>query len=625
MRGTILTNLVVLSLVMASCGQVAVKPDNLPDLVTDHIITAYDHYYPGSTVELSIKLSMTPQEIWFGGNNNLKKSANSLIDGIWKDSLALKQFNFGSVSISVVLSLNDGAKKKLYKDITIVQKPSINIEQARSSKSGDKLIVWADVELSKVEYINPNGKMTPLEKKDKEFILEQKLPEPGQPAGTIRTTDSLGAVEEKKVISSGVDESKIYITNEKLDEHDTIAKVCKLKVLETSLDMSYTKAAFEIILKPLKDKDLDNLKLITKSKKYTTDTFYYLRLKCLSKDHQWAIFSTKTGGDIKDNPAIIEDGKLLVHEEFIFTFLYNTITHEQKLIGKRVIKNYTGYVRETGNVFFPVFIGDKEILLVEQMKDGKLHQITTKGFENKLEFRTPEATARAVSLSLEDQQIRPTDKVVVLSPWISRVDMSNGIIGYAELFKDCLECGSWVPDGNENIGSIAYFADLQGNIIARWDSLMKLCEPYADEQYPTLDSFNVNRFIVNGDSYDMYFFVTYGLVRGKYGRQDSIDDLPELQKSKLFRYNTKSKILTEIDCSEIVNKYQSPAFGSIFLSSTFGVNEIFFWIGLSNNHRSISLFQCKIEGDKLVQLSSEPNNIDTEYQSNVFILPGGEQ
>lgn len=408
-------------------------------------------------------------------------------------------------------------------------------------------------------------------------------------------------------------------------EGDFPATFSKLKVIETPLDMSYQKTAFVISLKSIKDNDLEYIKKVTTNKDYTIDSFHRYRLKALSKDHQWAIFSTRSVGMVKTNPAVIEDGKLLVEICVIFTFLYNTVTHEQKLIGKRVIKNYTGFVRETGNVFFPVFIDDKEILLVEQIKDGKLHQITTKGSENKLEFRTPEATARAVSLSLEDQQIRPTDKVKVLSPWISRVDMTNGIIGYAELFKDCLECGSWVPDGNENIGSVAYFADFQGNIIDRWDSLMKLCEPYADKQYPTLGSFDVNRIIVNGDSYDMYFFVTYELERGKYGRVDSIDSLPELQKSKLFRYNTKSKILTEIDCSEIVNKYKSPTFGSTFFSSTFGVNEVYFSIGVSNNHGLVSKFPCRIEGDKLVQISNEPHYIETEYQSNVFILPGGEQ
>ncbi len=192
MRGRILAQLVVLSMVMSSCGQVAVKsPDNLPDLVTDHIITAYDHYYPGSTVELSVKLSMTPKEIWFGSNWNLVKSANPPKDGIWKDKLKLEKKKNGEMAITVVLNLEDGTKKNLVKSITVVDKPGINIEQERSSKTGDKLIVWADIELSKVEYIDPKGKTTPFMKKDKEFTLDQKLPEPGTPAGTIRTTDSL--------------------------------------------------------------------------------------------------------------------------------------------------------------------------------------------------------------------------------------------------------------------------------------------------------------------------------------------------------------------------------------------------------------------------------------------------
>ena len=34
---------------------------------------------------------------------------------------------------------------------------------------------------------------------------------------------------------------------------------------------------------------------------------------------------------------------------------------------------YGGYSKESGSVFFPVFVDDKEILMIEQIKNGEMY------------------------------------------------------------------------------------------------------------------------------------------------------------------------------------------------------------------------------------------------------------
>lgn len=621
MRGKILAHLVVLSMVMSSCGQVAVKPpDNLPDLVTDHIITAYDHYYPGSTVELSVKLSMTPKEIWFGGNNNLKKSANSLVDGIWQDSLALKEFNIGQVSISVVLSLNDGTKKKLYKMITVVKAPQINIEQSRTSKTGDKLIVWADVELSKVEYIDPNGQTTPFVKKDKEFTLDEKLPEPGKPAGTIRTTDSLGAVSEKQMSASGIDEPRVYYVEDNTYQYDEVAKVGRQMVTEASLDSSYKKPAFEVVLKQAYDKDLAHA--METNKAYGPEQMYYIRLKCLSKDREWAILTTYKGQFITDR-TIIEDGKLLREVTVNFTYLYNTKTKEQRLIGKRVIKNYKGYVSETGPVYFPVFIDDDEILLIEQNKDGKMYQLVTDSMDLNNQYRAPVATARGVALSLKDLQIRPTDRVKPVSPWVSYADMSNGIIGYAELPKNCLECGNAIPDGCDFHGFTSYYCDLMGNRIFKWEDLSKHLEKYTNRKFSEYTGCIVAGFGTYNDNFEIYLIGKYHWPNAWEGEWEG-PDRPETTASKIFRYLPKTDQMYEIRMNNLYSIYGGDTLDLYpkQFNSSFGITKPIILISIEKLYNG-SYYSCSIYDNDLRQLGA--NGFEFADHSNIFILPGGEQ
>ena len=331
MRGK-LVFLCVVVLLVSSCGQALVKPtqpNNLPDLVTDHIITPYDHYYPGSTVELSVKLSVVPKEIWFGEFDNLVKSTNSPVDGIWKGSFKLKNSSGESTIISVVLSLANGEKKSLYKEVSLVREPQINIEQSRSSKTGDKLIVWADVELAKVEYIDPNGKTTSFTKKDKEFTLEQKLPEPGKPAGIIKTTDLLGTVAEKQIKASGIDEPRLYYIDSE-PRFDELERVGTQEVKESSLDLSYNKTAFLIKIKQPFCKDLNDLESIKRSDT-PLDYVGYIRLRALSKDRKWAIVTTTNGSSIKDD--YIENGHILIDVNFIIYLCIQYLNWRTKTSG----------------------------------------------------------------------------------------------------------------------------------------------------------------------------------------------------------------------------------------------------------------------------------------------------
>ena len=615
----------LLAILLVSCGQSATIPavDN-QKLIDDHIMVEYDHVYKNSTVKLSVKFAKTTREVWFGIDNKLVKSKNMPQDNVWTDTIALNERFAGEKTIYVTFTTQDWEKKTLYKAITVVEKPEVNIEQKRSSKSGDKLIVWADVPLTKVDYIQPDGTIVPLNQTDKQFTLDVKLPQPGKPAGIIKTTDTAGAVIEKKLTASDYNLPMMYYIEGEY-KFDEIARVGRMKVMESPIDFSYKKTAFEIVLKQAQDDDLDRLYKIRTDPMFTPDLLGYVWLKVLSKDRKWVILTTSIGSGVKDN--IIEDGKLLQEITVIFTYLYNTQTREQKLIGKRLIKNYTGYVCETGSVFFPVLIEDDEIVMIEQIKDGKMHMITTHGNDQQNLYRTPEATARGVALSLKDQTIRPSDKVKPISPWVNWAMLNNGFIEYAELSKDCLECGLLIPDGHGNTGITSYFSDIQGKNVVTESDFRKLCAPFAEGKFTQYNGVGTMYAYKEDNKTVMYIGAEYENPIRRDGEWEGPERPPDPFMAKFFKYTLETKKLepfTPVYRDSNNKEYKLKI--SFFANCYFGLKYPLFFASYGDEvSRHLDTFYLR-DGE-FIKISDGIRMSGGDNRNNHFIFPdnGGEQ
>lgn len=612
----------LLAIIMVSCTKTTTIPavDN-QKLIDDHIMVEYDHVYKNSTVKLSVKFAKDTREVWFGIDNKLVKSKNTPQDNVWTDTIALNERFAGEKTIYVTFTTQDWEKKTLYKTIKIVEKPEVNIEQKRSSKSGDKLIVWADVPLTKVEYTKPDGTTISLNQTDKQFTLDVKLPEPGQPAGTIKTTDAAGAVIEKKLTASDYNLPMMYYV-EGVSEFDEIARVGRMRVMESPIDFSYKKTAFDIVLKQTQDDDLDRLYKISTDTIFTPDLLGYVWLKALSKDRKWVILTTSIGSGVKD--GIIENGRLLQEITVIFTYLYNTQTREQKLIGKRLIKNYTGYTCETGSVFFPVLIEDDEIVMIEQIKDGKMHMITTRGGDPQNLYRTPEATARGVALSLKDLEIRPSDKVKPLSPWVNPSSLDNGFIAYAEPYKDCLECGSFMSDGNEHLGVFSYYANLKGDVMVKKSDMYDLCRPFVDKKYPNFLGTGIGDIRVEDGKTVVLLSPTYEMPKLD-GEWEGPERPPDRSLTKYFKYTLETKKLEPfIPIYRDANNKEYPLELIVGARCYFGLKyPLFFALYGDEGSRQFNTFYLK-DGE-FIKISDDIKLKSIDSSRFIFPGNGGEQ
>ncbi|OQB75543.1 MAG: hypothetical protein BWX90_00067 [bacterium ADurb.Bin132] len=169
--------------------------------------------------------------------------------------------------------------------------------------------------------------------------------------------------------------------------------------------------------------------------------FYpYVNIVSISKNKEFILFSTEFGKsfDVKNGETYLVDGKKVEDIEVNEYSIYEPSTKEFHYIGASCIY-HLGYVedlkekiKEVGHKYHPAGWLDDELLLVETTKDEKIYterqDAAVKVTESNIEV--PYATAKAVSFSLKDFTLSPTDKFKPLKPWTSYSDTNTGIVGY---------------------------------------------------------------------------------------------------------------------------------------------------------------------------------------------------
>ncbi|HOR47491.1 MAG TPA: hypothetical protein PK717_07245, partial [Caldisericia bacterium] len=162
----------------------------------------------------------------------------------------------------------------------------------------------------------------------------------------------------------------------------------------------------------------------------------------ISKNKKFILFSTEfvKGFDIENGETYLVDGKKVVSISVSEYSIYEPSTKEFHYIGALCRYEYSAFlpwtIKEIGHKYYPAGWLDDELLLVETTKDEKIYtedQDAAVKVSNDAD-EVPYATAKAMSFSLKDFTLSPTDKFKPLKPWTSYSDTNTGIVGYFDPF-----------------------------------------------------------------------------------------------------------------------------------------------------------------------------------------------
>ena len=172
--------------------------------------------------------------------------------------------------------------------------------------------------------------------------------------------------------------------------------------------------------------------------------FYpYVNIVSISKNKKFIFFSTEFAKsfDIENGETYLVDGKKVEGIEVNEYSIYEPSTKEFHYIGALCRYEFSAIppqiIKEIGHKYYPAGWLDDELLLVETTKDEKIYtedQDAAVKIEEVLSIEVPYATAKAVSFSLKDFTLSPTDKFRPLKPWTSYSDTQTGIVGYFDPF-----------------------------------------------------------------------------------------------------------------------------------------------------------------------------------------------
>ena len=145
--------------------------------------------------------------------------------------------------------------------------------------------------------------------------------------------------------------------------------------------------------------------------------------------------------DVENGETYLVDGKKATRIVVTEYFIYEPSTKEFHYIGASCRYEFSSFppqtIKEVGHKYYPAGWMDDELLLVETTKDEKMYtegQDAAVKIEEVLSIEVPYATAKAVSFSLKDFTLSPTDKFKPLKPWTSYSDTQTGIVGYFDPF-----------------------------------------------------------------------------------------------------------------------------------------------------------------------------------------------
>ncbi len=166
--------------------------------------------------------------------------------------------------------------------------------------------------------------------------------------------------------------------------------------------------------------------------------------RSISEDKKFIFISTNFSTSSNENAnKLTINGRKVIYLRVTEYSIYEPSAREFHYIGASCLyyleQNDNGMknIKEVGHKYYPAAWMDDELLLVETTKDEKIYtegQDASVKTDEITSLEVPYATTRAMSFSLKDFKLSPTDKFKPLKPWTSYSDTQTGIVSYFDPF-----------------------------------------------------------------------------------------------------------------------------------------------------------------------------------------------
>ncbi|HOU08093.1 MAG TPA: hypothetical protein PLX04_08720 [Caldisericia bacterium] len=267
----------------------------------------------------------------------------------------------------------------------------------------------------------------------------------------------------------------------------------------------------------------------------------------ISGDRKFFLIST--GFYISDNYKLIIDGKRIRSSSVTEYSIYEPSKDIFHYIGASCLYEVDYYyepddhgetIKEVGFKYYPADWLCNELLLVETKKDNVFYyknqdpKVSCNGFE------VPYATARAMSFSLKDFKLSPTNKFKPLKPWVSYSDAQTGIIGYFDpfyKFPSQYFTKPSFPQSYDNKAAITSLTDLK---CTKTYDLLDLSKKILPEKYTLVHSSFCGAIIDDMGKRICYYCMTGYPEDFNFGtEQDGLPSLPKIEQI-VFKLNFDS-------------------------------------------------------------------------------------
>ncbi len=339
----------------------------------------------------------------------------------------------------------------------------------------------------------PDGAQKPFTRiNDNLFEIEAILPDPEKGMYKVISSDDYGFSEEITLYTIGPNTKRVYFMTEYTT--NSLGEYNDATIFSASLDFKDIVKEYSIKMLPISDKYLERYLKYSKSTKIGSGIAY---LENISKDKKWLLVRTGTGVSIDKD--YMEDGRKLDYVSASYLLLYELETGKTRTIGGPRYKKYYKHaepgdlIKEFGPYYFPVFWDDNELVLLEQTKENRFYGESYKNakvLNRSTQIQIPYAKAKAVSLSMSDFALSPTDKFKPVTPWVYFADLSTGIIAYSDPFYKIANKGkplysaSASLDDNYTYKPPCIVSDLSGKILL--DLNKSIVSHTPDDYYPLL-------------------------------------------------------------------------------------------------------------------------------------------
>jgi len=311
----------------------------------------------------------------------------------------------------------------------------------------------------------PDGTQKPFTRiNDNLFEIEATLPDPEKGMYKVISSDDYGFSEEITLYTIGPNTKRIYFMTEY--RTNSSGEYNDATIFSAPLDFKDIIKEYSIKMLSISDKYMEGYLKYSKRTKIGPGIAH---LEGISKDRKWLLVRTVTGVSIDKD--YMEDGRKLDSVSASYLLFYELETGKIRTIGEpHYIKYYKhaepgDLIKEFGPYYFPVFWDDNEMILLEQTKENRFYGGSYKdprlNDDSWQQIEVPYAKAKAVSLSMSDFTLSPTDNLKPATPWVYFADLSAGIIAYSDPFYKSTKKHSYSSAGRGDF-TPCIISDLSG-------------------------------------------------------------------------------------------------------------------------------------------------------------------